>query len=314
MDSPLDEVLPRIGLGSAPLGGLFDAVDSRDAVRTVQASVAAGYHYIDTAPFYGLGRSERVLGEALGQDTGVLLSTKAGRLIDIGAEPDPDGPFRGVQGAARFDFTRDGIRRSLFESLERLGRDRVDIVFIHDPDDHADQAIAEAYPALEELRDEGLLSWIGIGMNQPQIPTRFVRETDIDAVLLAGRYTLLDNTGLDLIETAADNGVSVIAAGVYNSGILAPTELPPTFDYAPPPAHIIDHARELEKLCRDFEVPLAAAAVQYPLRHPGVATVLVGARSTEEAIDNLAYASTPVPEALWEAIDRTHPPALESTP
>lgn len=300
----MDVELPSIGLGGAPLGGLFESVGNAEAVAAVQSAVHAGYRFVDTAPFYGLGASERAVGEALAGDREVVLSTKAGRIIDPAGVPVRDGVFPGVTGGvARFDFSRDGVRRSVFESLERLGRDEVDIVFIHDPDDHADQAIVEAYPALEELRDEGILSGVGIGMNQPEIPMRFIHETDIDVVLIAGQYTLLDRSASRLFDEALDRDIPIIAAGVYNSGILAPTALPLTFDYAPAPGHLLAQAERLAHLCGLFDVPLAAAAVQFPLRHPAVASVLIGARSSQEAVDNLAYATVEIPDELWQQLE-----------
>lgn len=296
---PVEFDLPSIGLGAAPLGGLFEAVDPDDAVAAIDAAVQAGYGYVDTAPLYGFGASEGIVGRALAGRRDVMVSTKVGRIIDPGLS-EPTGAFWTAEGrSARFDFSRDGIRRSFFDSLDRLGRDHIDIVFIHDPDDHADQAITEAYPALLELRDEGLLSWIGVGMNQPEVPMRFVNETDLDVVLIAGRYTLLDRSASHLLDRALERGVPVIAAGVYNSGILAPTTLPLTFDYRPAPAGLIVEARRLASVCAEFDIPLAAAAIQFPSLHPGVASVLIGARNGEEAIENLAYNAVQIPNDLW---------------
>ena len=180
-------LLPAVGFGTAPLGGFRVPVTEDDAAAAVEAALEVGYRYFDTAPLYGYGLAERRLGSALaGRDAGVQVSTKVGRLIDEDAPRPPDDLFAGDRGAATFDFSADGVRRSLEASFERMGRTYVDAAFIHDPDDHARQALTEAYPALERLRAEGAVGAIGVGMNRPGLPTRFVTETDIDMVLIAG--------------------------------------------------------------------------------------------------------------------------------
>ena len=185
-----------------------------------------------------------------------------------------------------------------------LGRSYIDIVFIHDPDNHARQALDEAYPALERLRGEGVIGAIGVGMNEPSLPARFVTDTDIDAVLIAGRYTLLDQTAEQTLFSATmARGVQVIAAGVYNSGILAGVETNPHFDYAAAPVEIVSRTRRLQAVCDDFGVPLPAAAVQFVVRHRAVGTVLLGARSRAEAAENWSHAHTALPEELWSALD-----------
>ena len=276
-----------------------------DAAAAVAAAVQIGYRYFDTAPRYGYGAAERALGRGLEDcDAGVAVSTKVGRLVDEDA-PRPEGDmFAGERGAMTWDFSADGVRRSLEASLRRLGRSYVDIAFIHDPDTHARQALEEAYPALERLRDEGVIGAIGVGMNEPGLPTRFVTDTDIDAVLIAGRYTLLDQSAdRALFSAAGARGVHVIAAGVYNSGILAAVEANPHFDYAVAPAEIVARARRLQRVCNGFGVPLAAAAVQFAVRHRGVGTVLLGARSRAEAAENWSHAHNVLPDDLWPALD-----------
>lgn len=297
----------QLGLGCAPLGGLFRSVTDTQARAVVRRAREAGVRYFDTAPLYGHGTSERRLGAALRSGRrDFVLSTKVGRLVVV----DPHGrselfadapPSRVV-----FDFSRDGILRSLDESLNRLGVDRVDIVYLHDPEDHADQAVAEAYPVLHALRDQGVVGAIGIGMNSTTVPTRFVRETDIDVVLLAGRYTLLDRSGADeLLPACQERGVSVVAGGVYNSGVLADPRPGAPYDYAAAPPEVLARAQRLEALCASYGVPLQAAAIQFPLRHPAVAGVLTSARNVDELEENLAMFGFEVPAPLWAELEET---------
>ena len=226
--------LTQISLGCAQLGNLYRPIDEREARATVDAAWSEGIRYFDTAPHYGLGLSERRLGRALAahERGDYVLSTKVGRLL----MPTPaqgrmdDGGFAVPASFRRvWDFSRDGVLRSLEESLARLSVDRVDIVYLHDPDDHRDDAFLSAYPALEELRSQGVVTAIGAGMNQTPMLADFARNTDVDVVMLAGRYTLLDQSALDdLLPTCADRGVAVVAAGVFNSGLLArPRQLLP---------------------------------------------------------------------------------------
>lgn len=302
--------LPTVGFGTAPLGGLFEPVSADDAVAAVVAGVEAGYRYFDTAPLYGYGAAERAMGRALaGCPTEVAVSTKVGRIVAESAPPVPGDVYRCEAGTAWFDFSADGVRRSLEASLVRLGRDFIDVVFIHDPDDHARVALEEAYPALERLRAEGVVGAVGVGMNQPLLPTRFVNETDIDVVLIAGRYTLLDRSAEGaLLPAAQSRGVHVVAAGVYNSGILAGARAggavprPPTFDYRAASPEMVERASRLTAVCDRFGVPMAAAAAQFAARHPAVGTVLVGARSAAEAQQNWSHLHRSLPGGLWPAL------------
>ncbi len=298
-------LLPAAGFGTAPLGGLYAAVSRDEAVVAVEAAVGIGYRYFDTAPLYGYGAAERALGEALaGCGADVAVSTKVGRIVDEDAPSAPGDMFAGGAGAASFDFSADGVRRSLEASLERLGRSFIDVVFIHDPDEHPRQALDEAYPALERLRAEGAVGAVGVGMNEPDLPARFVTETDIDAVLIAGRYTLLDRSAEQTLFAAAKaRGVHVVAAGVYNSGILTGAERAPHFDYADAPPQIIERAARLRSVCDDYGVPQAAAAVQFTARSEAVGTVLVGARSAAEAAENWSYLHCELPDELWPALE-----------
>jgi D-threo-aldose 1-dehydrogenase len=296
-----------LGLGAAPLGNLYRPVSDADAAATVEAAWAAGIRYFDTAPHYGLGLSERRLGAALASRprADYVVSTKVGRLL----VPDPEGRDRcdedfDVPADHRrvWDFTADGVHRSLDASLDRLGLDRVDLVLIHDPDDHWPEAVGQAYPALHDLRAQGVIGAIGVGMNQAGMLTRFVTETEIDAVMVAGRFTLLDQSAADeLLPACADRGVSVLAAGVFNSGLLATDEPPAsaTYDYAPAPPEILARARAIGAVCRRHGVPLPAAAIAFAAARTEVASVVLGARNAAEVAGNTVAATTPVPPGLW---------------
>ncbi|MFD0561666.1 aldo/keto reductase [Kitasatospora saccharophila] len=292
-----------LSFGAAGIGNLYTAVPDAQAEATVHAAFADGYRHFDTAPHYGLGLSERRLGAALRRypRDAYTLATKVGRLLVPDERPGGDGEFAVPATHRRvWDFTADGVRRSLEASLERLGTDRIDLVHLHDPDDHADQALDQAYPALERLRAEGVIGAIGIGMNQTAVPARFVRDTDLDAVLLAGRHTLLDQSGLDeLLPLACARGVSVINAGVFNSGLLADPKPGAPYDYAAAPPALLARALALQEVCARHGVPLRAAALRFAAAHPAVATVLVGVRSPEQARDAAEMLRRPVPAALW---------------
>ena len=297
-------VLPAIGFGTAPLAGFGGPVAPDDAVAAILAAVDVGYRYFDTAPAYGYGLAERLMARALaGCDTQVTVSTKVGRIIDEDAPRPPGDLFAGDTGAATFDFSADGVMRSLEASFERMGCSYVDVVFIHDPDDHARQALTEAYPALERLRAEGAVGAIGVGMNRSAIPTRFVTETDIDVVLIAGRYSLLDrDAATELFPAATERGVHMVVGGVFNSGVLAGVE-PARFNYVAAPPEIVERTDRLRQVCDRFGVPLAAAAVQFPARHRAVGTTLVGARSAQQAAENWAHLRRSLPDELWPALE-----------
>ncbi|MGP4087540.1 aldo/keto reductase [Streptomyces sp. KR55] len=299
----------RIGLGTAPLGGLFSAVGDREAAATLEAAWSAGIRYFDTAPHYGAGLAERRLGAFL---TGIgrprsqcTVSTKVGRLLVPGESASGDENFHGEPGLVRIrDYSAEGVYRSLAESLERSGLDAFDIVLIHDPDDHWKEAVTGAYPALDRLRAEKAVRAIGVGMNQTAMLTRFVTETDLDCVLVAGRYSLLDRSAADeLLPACAERGVGVLVGGVFNSGILANLAPDATYDYAPAPEAVRRHALALSELCAAHGVALAAAALRFPLRHPAVTGVVVGARSAQEITVNVAHACASIPEELWVALD-----------
>jgi D-threo-aldose 1-dehydrogenase len=297
--------ISRLGLGTAPLGNLFTEVPESDADATVDAALAGGITFLDTAPHYGLGVAERRLGRRLARlpRERFVLSTKVGRLVrplEAGETADPEG-FVATPAAKRvWDFSRDGVRRSLDESLDRLGLDRVDVALVHDPDQHEHEAADQALPALAELRDQGVVGAIGAGMNQAEMLTRFVRELELDLVLMAGRYSLLDQRALgELLPVCAERGVAVVIGGVFNSGLLADPRPGATFDYAPAPPELVDRAGRLQAVCARHGVPLRAAALAFPFGHPAVASVLVGARTAAEVQDAVAMVGRPVPAELW---------------
>ncbi len=300
----------RLALGTAPLAGLHGHVSDAKAEATVARALSLGVTTFDTAPFYGAGRAESRLGRAL---RGVprdayVLSTKVGRVLVPSATTDRS-LFQDATPGLRneFDFTADGVRRSLDASLHRLGVDRVDIAYVHDPDDAVEQALGQAYPALADLRDQGVVRAIGVGMNQTRVPSRFIRETDIDVVLAAGRWSLLDRSAADeLLPLAAERGVAVIVGGVFNSGLLADPRPGATFDYRPADPGLLARARALRDAAAAHGVPLAATALQHPLRHPAVTSVLVGARNAEELAADVDLFGRDVPSACWADIDRAN--------
>ncbi|WP_405455527.1 aldo/keto reductase [Streptomyces sp. NBC_00101] len=301
----------ELSFGAAAIGNLFRAVDPEQAALAVDAAWEEGVRHFDTAPHYGLGLSERRLGAALRSRprASYTLSTKVGRILDPlpGGNPEQGGLDDGfavpVTHRRRWDFSADGVRRSLEDSLRRLGLDRVDVVYLHDPDDHAEAAFGEAYPELERLRGEGVVGAIGAGMNRTAMLTRFLRDTDVDVVLCAGRHTLLDGSALDaLLPEAEARGRSVVVGGVFNSGLLADPRPEAPYDYATAPAALVERALRMKAVTEAYGVPLRAAALHHSLAHPAVATVLVGTRSPAEVRDTAALLRTPPPPALWEEL------------
>lgn len=304
-----DVEVSELGLGGAAVGGLYTPVDAETARATVARAYEAGIRYFDTAPHYGVGESERHMGAALRGRDDFVLSTKVGRLLRPrrpGEDPDLQGFVPGPDLVREWDFTADGVRRSLESSLERLGLDHVDVVYIHDPDDHEEQVYATAYPALARLREEGVIRAIGAGMNQSAMLTRFVRRLDLDVVLCAGRYTLLEQpAAADLLPACEERGTSVVIGGVYNSGLLIDPKPGAPYDYAPAPEPVITRARAVAEICTAHGVPLPAAALAYVRRHPAVASVLVGCRSPQEVDETVAYWRTPIPDTLWDDLRET---------
>lgn len=303
----------RLGFGGAPIGNLYEAMPDADALAAVDAAWQGGLRYFDTAPHYGLGLSERRIGQVLADKPRdeFLLSTKVGRLL----RPNPDGTPGVVEAYDTTneltrvrDYSADGVRRSIEESLERLGTDRIDIVYIHDPDDYWDEAISGAVPALSQLRDEGVIGAYGAGMNQAEMLERFVREGDPDLVMCAGRYTLLEQQSSEsLREACGEHGVGIVNVGVFNSGLLA-TERPPAdahYNYEQAPTELIARANELADLAEQHGTTLPVAALAFSYRNPLVTSVVLGMRTADEVRADVALAARGVPEEFWtEAAER----------
>lgn len=299
--------LTELGFGAAQFGNLYRETTREETESAVHSAWSAGIRYFDTAPHYGLGLSERRLGQLLAEHPRdeFVISTKVGRLL----VPTPENPGRDTEGfdvpattSRVWDFSRDGVLRSLEESLGRLGLDRVDILYLHDPDQHWEQASKEAVPALIELRDQGVIGAFGVGMNQAEMPARFIRECDIDMVMLAGRYTLLEQEALnDLLPLAEERGVGIVIAGVYNSGLLA-VDRPDSaakYNYEAAPDSLVARAGLLADVCERHGVTLPEAALAYPLMHPAVVSVVVGMRSGEQVDGNVRRYTTEIPPDLW---------------
>jgi D-threo-aldose 1-dehydrogenase len=296
----------NLGLGCAQLGNLYRAITDETAAEIVDTAWAHGIRHFDTAPHYGLGLSERRLGAALASlpRDQYTLSTKVGRLLvdnPSGAgERDTEGFDVPRTLVRRRDYSRDGVLRSLESSLTRLGVDRVDIAFVHDPEDYVDEALAGALPALVELREQGVLRGIGLGMNFQDVLAEFVRRADVDVVMIAGRYTLLEQPALDeLLPLCEKRGVAVMAAGVFNSGILASETPGRTYNYADAPPELVERATRIAEVCARHGVTLPEAAIALPAAHPAVASVVLGASSPAQVASNVARAAAPVPPQLW---------------
>ncbi|MFD5794079.1 aldo/keto reductase [Streptomyces diastatochromogenes] len=300
-----------LGFGAAGIGNLYTPMDDEQAYEAVRAAWERGIRYFDTAPHYGLGLSERRLGAALRayDRAAYTVSTKVGRRLEPadGTGDDLANGFAVPADHRRvWDFSADGVRRTLEASLDRLGLDRVDVVYLHDPDDHAEQAFREGYPALEKLRSEGVVGAIGAGMNQTGMLTRFVRDTDVDVVLCAGRYTLLDRSAAaELLPEAAARGVAVVIGGAFNSGLLADPTPESTYNYTRAPEELLDRALRMKAVAGRHGITLRAAALAYCAAHPAVASVLAGARSAAEVHDCAEQFATPVPAAFWRELRDT---------
>ncbi|MGN6126030.1 MAG: aldo/keto reductase [Humibacter sp.] len=309
-----DVVFGRLSFGAASLGNLYKEITDEQAHETLQAAWDAGIRSFDTAPHYGLGLSERRLGAFLATKPRdeFVLSTKVGRLLVPNPDPkgadqlDTDGFVVPADVVRRFDPSEEGIRRSLDESLQRLGLDRVDILYLHDPDVYdLDRGLREGLPALAAVRDEGLVRGVGVGVNSAEVAARAVREGDLDVVLIAGRYTLLNQSAAaDLLPVAGERGVRIVNGAPYNSGILAAETVPDDahYDYGRVPAEVLDKARRIQAVCAEFGVSLPAAALRFAARGPQVATVLVGMGSASRVRENVARMAARIPEELWAAL------------
>jgi D-threo-aldose 1-dehydrogenase len=301
-----------IGFGGAAPGSFGQARSDEEAAADLAAAWDRGIRYFDTAPHYGLGLSERRVGAALRDRprNEFILSTKVGRLLEPNPAPTGSdlttGGFDVPDDLHRVrDYSADGVRRSLEASLERLGADRVDIVLVHDPDDYVDQAITEAIPALTTLRDQGVIGAVGVGMNQWQAPLRAVDETDVDVVMIAGRWTLADRTAQPLLDRCAERGVAVLAAAAFNSGLLARPRpaADATFNYEPAPRPMLKRARALADVCDSAGISLPHAALQFPLRHPAVASVVVGLSTLPQIDAAVEGLRMPIDDEVWARLD-----------
>ena len=324
--SPLSDfssLSPRTlpGFGGAPLGNLYRALDDAEAVALVRLAYETGVRYFDTAPHYGQGLSEQRMGRALRDfpRDSFLLSTKVGRLLtpSDAAPRVQNGYVDALSFVPHYDYTRDGVLRSLDDSLRRMQLSRIDFVFVHDIDaaTHGDahaqrfrDMLEGALPTLRELKDGGTIRGFGLGVNDVAICLETLRHADLDIILLAGRYTLADQSALDaLLPECVRRGVAVVLGGPYNSGILASGSHPrdgslPNFNYAPAPGDVVARVAAIERACAEFTVPLKAAALQFPLGHRTIACVLPGARSRAEFDDNRAMAQFPIPPEFWSAL------------
>ena len=299
--------ISRLSLGTAAFGGLYRSVSEADCTGTLLTAIDNGINFIDTAPHYGKGTSEVRIRKAIaGRDRSTfVISTKVGRLL-VPSSAEIDEFFMDADNTVerKFDFSAKGVRQSLESSLERLGIESVDILFIHDPDAHADEAILEAYPELDRMRSEGIIKAIGVGMNQCAIPIRIMKETDIDVVLIAGRYSLLDQEAIEeLLPTALARNVDVIVAGVFNSGILANPVKGATFDYVPASDELLAKAVRIREVLDGHQVSLTSAALQFPLRHPAVKSVLVGCRSAAEVESNIEEFDKTIENRTWDDLE-----------
>ena len=309
-----DLSVPRVGLGTAVLGNFQQAISDEDAIGVLDHALEKGLRYFDTAPLYGHGLAERRVGRAVAKvpRDELTLSTKVGRLLREGAPRDESQYVDGVpyyrdvpSSGPVWDFTEDGIRQSVAESLERTGADRFDILLMHDPDAHLTEAASTGYRALSDLRTAGSVRAVGAGMNSSAPLAGLVRECDLDVVLLAGRYTLLDQTAArDLMPLCAERGTSVVVGGVFNSGILVDPVPGAQFNYLPAGADVLAKAEAIRSVCDRHGVPLGAAAVQFPLAHPVVCTVLIGPRTVGELDMDLALFEVDIPPRLWADLRR----------
>jgi D-threo-aldose 1-dehydrogenase len=306
-----------LGFGGVPIGDFWAKLSDETAVATVKRAAEAGLSLYDTSPLYGHGLSEHRIGQVLRQRqrSSFVLSTKVGRILEPMDEAKIDrGWFAGgLNFEARYDYSYDGSMRSLEHSLHRLGMNRVDVLLIHDIDvwthgsnykTRLKEVMSGCYPALEKLRSSGVVRAIGIGVNENAPAVYFARETDIDCILLAGRYTLLEHAALDeLLPLCTKKNIGIMLGGPYNSGILATGAVPgATYNYKPAPQNILDRVAKIEAVCGRHGLPIAAAALQFPLGHPNVSSMIPGAAKPEEVDRNIALMQTAIPAAFWDEL------------
>ncbi|TCL10297.1 D-threo-aldose 1-dehydrogenase [Shimia isoporae] len=306
----------RLSFGCSALAGLYHPISEAGSRQVLQAAWDEGFRYFDTAPHYGNGMSERRVGDFLRDKDGWLLSTKVGRILTPDRYPrtPTNGFFNPLPFQQHFDFSYDGIMRSVEGSFQRLGLNRIDILYVHDIGDpavgtdtpeHISSLLEGGQRALVELKSSGVIKAFGLGVNTTRICEDLVGRMDLDLILLAGRYTLLDQSATKrLFPLCAAHDVGIVIGGVYNSGILATGAIEGAFfDYAPANTDVLEQVRELEAICARFEVPLASAALQYPARHPLVASTLLGTSKVSSVSRNLRSWSHQIPEELWSALE-----------
>jgi len=299
--------LSRLSLGTAPLAGLFTSVKDDESDALIHTAFGAGINYFDTAPLYGHGSAEIRLGRILKTSKApYVLETKVGRILKQveAAEPVPWFPDADPHIEPVFDYSRDGILRSIDDSLERMGVDHIDIALMHDCENHSDEAIDNAYPVLANLRDQGIIKAVGVGLNFVDVAMKIMKAVDLDIALIAGRYTLLDQSaGAALLDYALERQVDITIGGVFNSGVLADPKPGATFEYLPASDEIIKKAQDIRAFLTERGIPLTAAALQFPLRHPAVTSVLTGSRSSAELLANIADFDRALPENIWTELE-----------
>ena len=303
----VDLELTRLSLGTAPLAGLFKSVDISEGDQLIRTALDNGMNYFDTAPLYGHGLAEERLGRILSNVTKpFVLQTKVGRVLNWVEKADPVPWFPDADPHIQpvFDYSADGIKRSLDESLKRLGVDQIDIALMHDAENHISEAINIAYPVLADLKRQGIIKAIGIGINLCDVAIEIMKNVDLDIVLLAGRYTLLDQSAQNkLLPYALERRVDITIGGVFNSGVLADPKPGATFEYLPASDEIIKKAQEIGAFLKNLGIPLTAAALQFPLRHPAVTSVLTGSRNSKELLANAADFDLELPEDIWNQLE-----------
>ncbi len=299
--------LSRLSLGTAPLAGLFTSVKDEESDALIHTAFDAGINYFDTAPLYGHGSAEIRLGRILRTlKSPYILETKVGRILKKveAAEPVPWFPDADPHIEPVFDYSRDGILRSIDDSLARMGVDHIDIALMHDCENHSEEAINNAYPVLANLRDQGIIKAVGVGLNFVDVAMKIMKAVDLDIALIAGRYTLLDQSaGTALLDYALERQVDITIGGVFNSGVLADPKPGATFEYLPASDEIIKKAQDIGAFLNERDIPLTAAALQFPLRHPAVTSVLTGSRSSAELLSNIADFDRALPENIWTELE-----------
>tara|TARA_Y100000814_G_scaffold122794_1_gene88058 strand:- start:30563 stop:31501 length:939 start_codon:yes stop_codon:yes gene_type:complete len=287
-----DVQVTQLGMGGAPLQDKWGTT-REDALGALRTAYDGGVRYFDTAPFYGSGSSEIYNGEFLSSISrnSFVLSSKVGRLI----QPDK---------TATFNYSREDVLKSIEESLTRLNLDSIDILFIHDPDDHYEEALTQAYPTIAELKSQGVIKAIGVGMNQWEMLAKFAKEADFDCFLLAGRYTLLDHSALDeFMPLCLEKNIGVIIGGPYNSGVLASDlKTETTYFYEPAPDDIVTKTRAIKEICERYQVPLKAVALQFGLKHPAVISTIPGPRNSDHMLENIKMSQVDINPDLWEEL------------